>query len=273
LHEILKPHAVLPSPTKETRFFDVHFHRGLDWYLAHFRASRKGQIMGEVAPTYFASAHAQQRISRLAPSAKAICIFRNPVERVWSLYRLKRAYGMLPWNFERAIAKDSELIETGRYATHLKAWQNALGKDRVLPMVYEDLCRDPQAFLNTVTDFIELPRITLADPDLRQMHDSENLTHPYSYFLTRFAWVIAEWFKAGRFDGVVAAAKKKVLLKLLLRSGSKFESLSPDRAIKLYEVFRPEIEELELLLQRDFTGWKTHKKHAPGLTAKACSTV
>jgi hypothetical protein len=35
LHEVLRNHAELPSPTKETRFFDVHFHRGLDWYRAH----------------------------------------------------------------------------------------------------------------------------------------------------------------------------------------------------------------------------------------------
>ena len=28
LHEVLTPHAILPSPSKEMRFFDNHFNRG-----------------------------------------------------------------------------------------------------------------------------------------------------------------------------------------------------------------------------------------------------
>src|SRR5947209_9079616 len=39
LHDILSKHALLPNPTKETRFFDTHFHKGLDWYRAHFPKS------------------------------------------------------------------------------------------------------------------------------------------------------------------------------------------------------------------------------------------
>jgi hypothetical protein len=68
----------------------------LNWYLAHFPASPEKQTMGEVAPTYFASARARERIAKLIPDAKVVCVFRNPVERVLSLYRLKRAYGMFP---------------------------------------------------------------------------------------------------------------------------------------------------------------------------------
>ena len=55
LYEVLREHTVLPAPTKETRFFDTHFHRGLDWYAAHFPSSTGDRMVGEVAPTYFAS--------------------------------------------------------------------------------------------------------------------------------------------------------------------------------------------------------------------------
>jgi hypothetical protein len=89
------------------------------------------------------------------------------------------------------------------------------------------------------------------------MHASEGLTHPRSYFLTRAANGIAQWFKAERLDRVVAAGKRKFLLKLLLGSGSSFEALSPDGARKLYELFRAEVEELESLLDRDFSAWKS----------------
>src|SRR3981081_2037483 len=39
LYEILRERTLLPAPTKETRFFDTHFHRGVEWYRSHFPAS------------------------------------------------------------------------------------------------------------------------------------------------------------------------------------------------------------------------------------------
>lgn len=257
LHEVLGQSTLLPSPTKETRFFDQHFRRGLRWYRAHFPASDAQRPMGEIAPTYFASANARERISELIPNAKVVCVFRNPVDRVLSLYRLKRAYGMSPWSFEQAILNDPELLESSRYATHLKAWFDALGKKQVLVAIYEDLKRNPQNFLNTITDFLDIDRIPLTGSQLRFINASEGLTHPRSYFLTRSATRMADWFKAVRLDRVVAAAKRRYFLKFFLRSGSNFDPLSPDGVRKLYELFRPEVEELEYLLNRDFPSWKS----------------
>lgn len=212
--------------------------------------------MGEVAPTYFASAAARERIASLTPDARVVCVFRNPVDRVLSLYRLKRAYGMSPWTFERAMRKDPELLESSRYATHLKAWFDAMGKKQVLVTIYDDLKRDPQNYLDRITDFLSIDRVCLSHSQLRFMNASEGLTHPRSYFLTRSATRMADWFKAVGLDELVAAAKQKCFLKFFLSSGSSFESLAPDRIRKLYELFRPEIEELEELLNRDFSAWK-----------------
>src|ERR1700689_3408310 len=75
LHETLRSHTLLPSPSKETRFFDTHFHRGLKWYLAHYEIGSGKQRIGEVAPTYFASALARERMSRVVRDARIICIF------------------------------------------------------------------------------------------------------------------------------------------------------------------------------------------------------
>jgi hypothetical protein len=86
-----RPHAS-SGPTKETRFFDKHFHRGIDWYRAHYTHATADQHVGEIAPTYFASIEASERIARTLPQAKVVCVFRHPVEQVMSLYKLKRAY-------------------------------------------------------------------------------------------------------------------------------------------------------------------------------------
>lgn len=257
LHQVLSAHTLLPSPTKETRFFDTHFHRGLSWYRAHYPGWVEGRQVGEVAPTYFASALARERMARVFPEAKIVCIFRNPVERVLSLYRLKRAYGMVPWSLEQAIIHDPELVESSRYATNLKAWQHDFGVGQVLATVYDDLRDDPQSYIDHLVDFIGVPRFTVSEEDIQYVHTSETMTHPRNYYRTRGATALADWFKARRLDRVVAAVKNSPLRKWFLGGGPPFADLSLEFTTTLYELFRPEVEQLEALLNRDFSDWKS----------------
>jgi len=256
LHEVLKERAALPNSIKETRFFDVHFHRGPDWYRGHFPNSVAHKPMGEIAPTYFASPAARQRIADFIPRAKVVCVFRDPVERVLSLYRLKSAYGMIPWNFDQAMLRDPELMESGRYATNLKAWQHVLGREQVLATLYDDLRDRPQAYLDRLVDFIGVPRFTLTPSQSGFVNASENMTHPRSYQRTRSAALAADWFKARRLGKLVARLKRSPLQRLFLGGGAPFAELSSELSRRISEVFRPEVEELEALLNRDLSAWK-----------------
>jgi hypothetical protein len=256
LYEILSPHALLPSPLKETRFFDTHFDRGLSWYLAHYKISNGDRRIGEVAPTYFASAAARERMARTVPDAKIVCVFRDPVHRILSLYRLKRAYGMIPWSFEQALERDPELVESSRYASHLKLWQRSFGAANILACIYDDLRTSPQSFLDSLMDFVEAPRFIVDASRCGLVHDSEGMTHPRSYYGTRSATLLAEWFKSQRLDRVVVAFKNSRLRKLVLGGGQPFRQLSAELSKHLYERFRPEVEGLEVMLDRDLSSWK-----------------
>ncbi|HZQ24902.1 MAG TPA: sulfotransferase [Terriglobales bacterium] len=257
LYEILNPHAVLPRSSKETRFFDTHFHRGLSWYLAHYPRVVDDRPVGEIAPTYFASPQARERLAQTVPDAKVVCTFRNPVDRVLSLYRLKRAYGLIPWSFEHALTRDAELIESSRYATHLKAWQSTFGVSQVLTTIYDDLCINTQAYLDKLVDFVGVPRFTLNPTQTVVVHTSESMTHPRSYYRTRSAMFMVEWFRARRLNGLVRAVKKSPMCRFFLGGGPAFADLPLETTLKLYELFRPEVEQLEVMLNRDLSSWKS----------------
>jgi hypothetical protein len=261
LYEIFSSHVLLPSPSKETRFFDIHFDRGLKWYLAHYKHSSGQRRVGEVAPTYFASAQARERLSQIVPDAKIVCVFRNPAERIISLYRLKRAYGLIPWSFEEALHRDPELLETSRYASNLKLWQRSFGPANVLACLYDDLRETPQKFVDGLADFVGVPRFMLHPSQLRSVHDSERMTQPRSYARTRNALLVADWFKSRRLDRVVSAFKRSSFCKFVLGGGSPFPPLPPAVVKHLYETFRPETEELEKLLRRDLSAWKSPKSY------------
>jgi hypothetical protein len=256
LHEVLSKCACLSHPTKETRFFDKHYDRGLEWYGSHYRKVTEGRLIGEVAPTYFASPEARERIARLVPQAKIVCTFRNPVDRIFSLYRLKRAYGFIPWNFEEALERDPELMESSRYAAHLKEWQKTFGQSQVMATTHDDMQADPQAYLDRLVDFLGLPRVRLVPAHSRRVLTSEDMTVPRNYYLTRGAILLAEWSRAQRLDTIVAAAKKWGALKLFVGGGPPFPELPVVQRAKLRALFRPDVDELEGMLNRDLSAWK-----------------
>ncbi len=256
LHQVLGKRSILPDEVKETRFFDFHFHRGTDWYRAHFRQSDGDAIVGEIAPTYFISSLARERLARTVPEARIVCIFRDPVERIFSHYRLKRAYGMIPWDLEPAILNDPELMEANRYATHLKEWRRTFGLDRVQAAIYDDLRDQPQAFVDTLADGVGMPRFTLTQLETERVCSSKTMTLPRSYRLTHAAIVTADWCRARRLHSIVGWLKSSPLRKILLGGGPPFAEMPEQVAARLYEKFRPEVEELEVMLNRDLSAWK-----------------
>jgi len=256
LHNVLSQCASLSHPTKETRFFDKHFELGLAWYRSHFRKVPDGRVIGEVAPTYFASPQARERIARIIPQAKIVCVFRNPVDRVVSLYRLKRAYGLIRWTFDEALRHDPELLETSRYAFHLQEWKRTFGGTQVMVTLHEDIESDSQSYLDRLANFIGLPRLKLQSTQLRHVLTAEEMTEPRHYYWTRGALLMSEWARKRRLDCVVATAKRLGGLKLFIGGGRTFSELSPLQKEKLRELFRPEVDQLEAMLNRSFATWK-----------------
>ena len=256
IHRVLQRHANLPSPTKETRFFDCHFHRGLRWYLRHFPEIDPQRPTGEVAPTYFASPQAREAIAQTLPEAKLIFVFRDPLQRLFSLYRLKRAYGLLDCSFEEALSADPELLASASYATCLQQWQRAFPRKQMLITLYDDLRDSPQSYLDRLLDFVGLPPSLLTEEELQYVHSSHQLTEPRNFLLTRTATLMSNWCKARNLDHIVAAVRSSRLTNVLLRGGRAFPEVSRSTREKVGDLLKAEIESLEQMIGRDLSMWQ-----------------
>jgi len=255
LHKVLERHATLPSPSKETRFFDLHFHRGLDWYRWHFPRNNHGPI-GEIAPTYFGSEEARERIAKTIPRAKIVFIFRDPIERAISLYRLKLAYGMYQWSFPEAVHKDPELLNSALYWTHLSRWRQSFPDEQLLVTIYDDLSADPQTFVSRIARFIGMEDLALSQSELKRVFSTQKMTLPRNYLVTRTATAFADWCKARRLDHVVASIRESALIKLFLGGGDSLPQIPSETVHELVQQLRPEVEALESHLGRDLQHWK-----------------
>ena len=91
----LKAHPDLFLPRREVRFFDQHWHEGVDWYRDHFRDG-VGKVCGEKTPEYMRTHRSMSRIKRVVPDATIIVLLREPVARLMSEINHRIQSGTLP---------------------------------------------------------------------------------------------------------------------------------------------------------------------------------
>ncbi len=175
----LSSHPDVVRPTrKEVHFFDVHFHRGVNWYRAFFPAGDRYSI--DVSPSYMSHRDAAARAASVVPDAKVFALLRDPTQRAVSHYRLRKGKGVESRSFAEAI--DEELatdvspfaeyryayeipyLGGGLYAQQLEPWFQEFGS--ALKIIDSaDLFNDSKAQMQDLLVFggldkadIELPR-------------------------------------------------------------------------------------------------------------------
>ena len=260
LEHALAGHVGLPAGIKETDYFGNRYALGADWYRSHFRACDRSRPVGEICPVYFDSPAARERIAADLPDCRIICTLRDPVDRLYSHYRLLRREGWIGLlTFEQALARDltwngpGNLHGSNRYASHLAEWRRLFGAGRVLTLLHDDLVTDPAAYLQGVCDFIGTGPIALP-PALARERVNQVEHAPRNPRLARSARKLRELLIRHRLYGILSAAAP--LWKLCAGGGERFAPLDPALAARLRTQLRPEVEALEQLLGRDLMNWK-----------------
>jgi hypothetical protein len=258
LDRVLLGHVNLPERVKETRFFDLRFSNGLDWYKEHFEHARPEVPTGEIAPTYFYSVSARNRIAAVIPNARLIVTLRDPVNRLFSHYQLGRAAGRVTGDFANAITEDTEMAESSRYVFHLTEWLKAFGRDRVLVLIFEDLIADHAPFLNQVAEHIGLPANELNGASIGQVNSARGVPIPSFPAWTKLGVAMSVRLRAYGFARTSALVRRLRLRKLFLpERGPAVPPIDPELAARIREDFTPEVEALEQLLNRDLSIWKS----------------
>lgn len=147
--------------TKELRFFDRYYDKGLDWYKSRFPDTADGQITGEGASIYFGRMICQHRIEKDLPQVKVIVLLRNPVDRLYSHFchmekwipNWKGKYDSFDDFLTSAREEDNYLIEKGIYVRALSKWLDAFG-ERMMVVGSEVLFNKPQDVCDNIFEWL-----------------------------------------------------------------------------------------------------------------------
>lgn len=195
--------AVLPVVLhKGVHYFDdVHYAKGMPWYLGHFplqaRARAVGRrlgvtpVTGESSPYYVFHPLAPERIARDLPGVRLIVLLRDPVERAYSAFTHEQARGYESESFARALALEPQRVTgeadrmrtepgyeshhwrhnayltRGQYVEQLEHLERLVGRERLHVIDSEEFFTDPRPAFDDVCRFLGLPAAADLNHDIR----------------------------------------------------------------------------------------------------------
>jgi hypothetical protein len=239
----------------------------LDAYLDLFRPAGKDQLLGEASTWYLyfyqtTVANIRRIYKDKSESLKILILLRNPVDRAWSHYLLKRRNGEESLPFEAAIepevvrqreekhfAAGFDYIGFGRYFRQVESY--LANFPRLKMLFFEEMREDLPRATREVCDFlgVEAP-VEVKEKRLNVSGTPKNkLAGALAGFLYRpYAW--KSFFK--------------VLLSYKTRAGLKYglaeklfrpERLDRDLRRQLENAYREDILGLAALLKKDLSFW------------------
>jgi Sulfotransferase domain len=172
MFKYLKDHAeVFMAAAKELHYFDAYHANGDEWYLSHFKSSKKA--LGEASPIYCFYPEAIKKIHDFDPALKLIFLLRNPIDRAISHYWMEfNVHRREKMPMLEAFMKEKERIEgtkgtnndsiiriysyksRGDYHSQLDAIYKLFPKEQVLILQIEEFEKDPQTSYDRICDFI-----------------------------------------------------------------------------------------------------------------------
>lgn len=186
LFSYLARHPDLSSPRKkEIHFFDNE--SNLDWArpdyhrLHQFFLAPKGdeRIAFEATPISIFWPNALERIAAYNPDMRFILIFRDPIKRAWSHWRMETSRGRDNVPFEYAVREGrrrlSEVainhparrtfsyVERGFYGKQICNLFRIFDRDNVLLLRSDDLRREPIATLASIASFLRVGPFPFGD--------------------------------------------------------------------------------------------------------------
>lgn len=262
LDAMLRGHAGLPRNVKEVDFFVKNYARGIAWYQNYFAGCDPALPAGEICPSYLGSDDARERIARHLPRCRIICTFRDPVQVLFSFWKLARRNAWTDRDFESYVPANWSTGGQG-----LRGWRDTFGSGQVLAQLYDDLLEDPQGYLDRVCDFIGITRIALAGSRSATERVNRFSHLPRSHYLARKGRKLRDRLNARERFGTIELLRRAGVWRLCFEGGPPFPTLDAATEARVRRRLLPQIEAFEKVLGRDLSAWKGAAARAGRLTA------
>ena len=211
LYGYLAGHPLIAVPkVKELHVFDDErvdwSHPPLARLLDQHGVLAPGQLRVDVTPITLFWPRALKRLRMHNPDVRIVVLFRDPIDRAWSHWKMERRRGLETLSFSEAIRRGRRrldpsdptahawrvhsYVERGFYGAQVERLLHLFPREQVLFMRSDDLRHDHVATLAKVSDFLDLDPFPPMPP--REDHASGSRTTPDPDDVTHLATVYRE---------------------------------------------------------------------------------
>ncbi len=269
---VLRAHPqICLSEPKEVRYFNrdeiqvgrlkglanPNFDQNLSWYMRRFSHAKDGQLLGEISPVYLSDKKAPSAIKEHYPNVKLIVCLRNPVDRAFSLYNLHRGNSLIEnISFDQALEEESVYADTGMYAEFLERYLRYFNREQILLLIFEEFIHDPASGFCRIFKFLGVdpsPNI-----DFSNFDKNKSARRRFGK-LHKFAFRFSQWLINARLSivlGALRAAGAHNLFRSINAASVDNNKISAATRNSLIEIFREDIDKLEVMFDIDVRRWK-----------------
>lgn len=154
IYQCLKEHSQICIDTPEKEYEDMELSFEFLKNLSSLKDCGQNKIKGWFARYLQYAEKTAPLIKQNFPDVKLIVNLRNPIERIYSHYLLKKAGGGINYSFGDFIAKNKELIKVGFYHSQLQTFFKFFPRENMLILLYEDIEKDPFSFIKKICEFL-----------------------------------------------------------------------------------------------------------------------
>ncbi|MFN0188185.1 MAG: sulfotransferase [Bacteroidia bacterium] len=228
-------------------------------YLQLFKFAKGKQRIGEISNSYMFSDEAALNIKKEFPSMKIVMILRQPAERAYSHYLANLRDGRTTRPFREEVENDDAkslhgwcishlYYELGLYAEQIKKFQDHFPMEQVKIFLFDDLKTNNHSLANELFTFLGLR--TDISIDYNERHNEARV--PKNPGLIKFVTQLG--IKRKLFRAIPKAWQKKA--KDSFFKEGKVPEMSEEDKKWMTSRYVKQIEQLEILIQRDLTSWK-----------------
>ena len=230
-------------------------------YESLFDDVQKEKAIGEVSPAYLASMRAIAHIAETIPKVKIVIILRNPVERFYARYVARHRDGLEPMETVEALLAEERkkpfindeavgtYLSAGFCSHFIEAFLERFPREQLLLTFLDDLKADAPAYMRKLFEFLEVRPDFEPDMSKRQNVSGGSIRNPI---------LRALWTKSAMARLAIRPYLPKGLRDLVFRRITRnvvAQPLSSSTRLELVDIYRPEVERLQMLTGRDLTQW------------------
>lgn len=242
------PDVFVPA-AKDLYFFDREYARGLEWYTDHFRGGEDRAVRIDISHDYLHVPVAAARIARDLPDATILACVREPVDWLRSIATYMARNEPSGVEFQTVLSRDLGIVAGGFVSQYLRHWMNRVDRERIMVYAYDDLKADPARTLAAIQETLGLDPHTPIDVEARRNAP----TKARSALVARGGKAVAHGLRRVGRPEVLGRLKRNAVVDRVLYSRRPVELRVTDEEVAtLRDFYRPEVEALSELLDRDF---------------------